>query len=392
MRLFHTSDWHLGRSLHRADLQAAQAAFVDHLVETVRAERVDAVLLSGDVHDRAVPPVDAVGLYSEALARVRDAGARVVLISGNHDSARRLGCGARLLDVAGVHVRTAASGVAEPVLLGDDHGPVAIYPIPYLEPVAVEAELPGPSGERSHAAVLGRALTAVRADLARRAPTRSVVLAHAWVTGGTGCESERDIAVGGVGAVAAASFDGFDYVALGHLHGPQTLAPHLRYSGSPLPYSFSEAGQVKGSWLVELGPTGLACVEQVPAPVHRRLSRLRGTLAELLTDPAHTGSEMDFVSVVLTDPTRPESGMDRLRARFPHALLLEWCPDGGAADGPGYRERVMGRSDVELALGFVEHVRGAVAQPEERALLEEAFEALRTELAADAPTSAAGVA
>src|SRR6202453_5007506 len=142
MRLLHTSDWHLGRSLHRADLRAAQSAFLDHLVDTVRAEKVDAVLVAGDVYDRAVPPVDAVELCADALNRLHDAGASVVLISGNHDSARRLGFGSDLLDVAGVHVRTRPSALARPVLLEDAHGPVAVYGVPYLEPDAVRDDLP----------------------------------------------------------------------------------------------------------------------------------------------------------------------------------------------------------------------------------------------------------
>ena len=134
MRFLHTSDWHLGRSLHRADLRAAQAAFLDHLAETARSERVDAVLIAGDVYDRAIPPVDAVALYEDALARLRAAGARVILISGNHDSARRLGVNSALIDASGVHLRTRPAALAAPVLLNDTHGEIAVYGVPYLEP------------------------------------------------------------------------------------------------------------------------------------------------------------------------------------------------------------------------------------------------------------------
>src|SRR5579862_1501374 len=156
MRFLHTSDWHLGRSLHRYDLREAQAAFLDHLVETARSERVDAVLVAGDVYDRAIPSLDAVALYEDALARLRAAGARVVLISGNHDSARRLGVNGGLIDAAGVHLRTRPQAVADPVLLDDEHGQVAVYGIPYLEP-ALGLPVPGGdagAGTRSHAHVL----------------------------------------------------------------------------------------------------------------------------------------------------------------------------------------------------------------------------------------------
>ena len=255
MRMLHTSDWHLGRSLHRADLRAAQAAFLDHLVETVRAEKVDVVLVAGDVYDRAVPPVDAVELCEDALLRLHDTGARIVLISGNHDSARRLGFGSGLLDVAGVHLRTRISAVARPVLLADAHGPVAVYGVPYAEPDAVRAELPPETG-KGHAGVLGHAVRSIRADADARGVRRRVVLAHGWVTGGAASESERDITVGGVGQVAADTFADFSYVALGHLHGQQTLAEHLRYSGSPLPYSFSEAEAPQGQLAHRAGRGG----------------------------------------------------------------------------------------------------------------------------------------
>lgn len=387
MRLLHTSDWHLGRTLHRADLDAAQDAFLDALVETVRAERVDAVLVAGDVFDRAVPSVEAVGRYDEALVRLRAAGARVVVTSGNHDSASRLGVGARLVDAAGVHVRTRPQDVAVPVVLSDEHGDVAVYGIPYLEPEAVRGLLPGGDCPRGHAGVLGRAMECVRADVAGRA-ARSVVLAHAWVTGGEASDSERDIRVGGVGDVGASLFDGIDYTALGHLHGAQTLREGLRYSGSPLAYSFSEAGHTKGSWLVSLGPTGVESVELVPAPVPRRLSSLTGPLAELLAAPSLASQEDHWLSVVLTDPVRPEEAMTRLRSRFPHVLVLDWQPADGVADQRTYGARVAGRSDLEVVTEFVRHVRGGgttsdagCCDAEERELLDSALEAVRLQAA-----------
>ncbi|PRX97150.1 exonuclease SbcCD subunit D [Allonocardiopsis opalescens] len=377
MRLLHTSDWHLGRSLHREDLLSAQGAFVDHLVETVRAERVDLVAVSGDLYDRALPPVDAVSLCDEALARLRDTGARVVVISGNHDSARRLGFGAALMDAAGVHLRTEPDAVGTPVLAEDAHGPVACYGIPYLEPELLRQpwELP----ERGHTAALTAAMDRVRADLARRpAGTRSVVLAHAFVSGGEPSDSERDISVGGASSVPAGVFAGADYTALGHLHGRQRMADAVRYSGSPLAYSFSEVDQVKGCWLVELDASGLAGAEFVPAPVPRRLARLRGRLAELLADPAHAPHEAHWLQVTLTDPVRPRAPMERLRARFPHTLLLDFAPEGGGpADDRSWTDRVRGRSETDLALDFVAWARETEADDAEAALVRTAFEDLR---------------
>ena len=379
MLMLHTSDWHLGRSLHRADLRAAQAAFLDHLVSTVRAEKVDVVLVAGDVYDRAVPPVDAVELCEDALLRLHATGARIVLISGNHDSARRLGFGSGLLELAGVHLRTQVAELARPVLLEDAHGPVAIYGVPYAEPDAVRGELP-PQVAKGHAGVLGHAVQRIQADADARGVRRRVVMAHGWVTGGAASESERDITVGGVGQVPAGTFAGFSYVALGHLHGQQTLAGHLRYSGSPLPYSFSEATHRKGSWLVELDANGAKRAERVPAPAYRRLSLLRGRLADLLGSAIYTQHEQDFVSVTLTDPSRPEGPMDALRARFPHILVLTFEPTPSReSDAHSYQARVAGRDDQAIAEEFVQHVRNAPATDGERRLLTEAFRAARSE-------------
>ena len=402
MRFLHTSDWHLGRSLHRADLRDAQAAFLASLVETARAERVDAVLVAGDIYDRAVPSVDAVALCEEALVRLRETGARVILISGNHDSARRLGFSSALIDAAGVHLRTRLSALADPVLLDDDHGPVAVYGVPYLEPAVGlpdagcgddghDEAFPGnqdgygdtqtgarlPSRTRGHAGVLSQAAARIRADAARRRLARTVVMAHAWVAGGAGSDSERDISVGGVGQVPVPVFDGFSYVALGHLHGQQTLAEHMRYSGSPLPYSFSEAGHKKGSWLVEVGIDGKTRAERVPAPSFRRLAVLRGPIGDLLSSPAYARYEHDFLSVTLTDTVRPDAAMDRLRHRFPHVLTLEFRPEGVTDDGRSYRARVAGRDDLAVAAEFVSHVRNSPATRAEHDLLAAAFESVR---------------
>ena len=367
MRILHTSDWHLGRSFHREGMLGHQSAWVDHLLAVVASERVDLVVVAGDVYDRALPPVEAVALADETFARLAASRASVVVTSGNHDSARRLGFGSRLIDAAGVHLRTDATGVGVPVLLGDDHGPVAVYGLPYLDPDSVREPWGLPA--RSHEAALTEAMRRVRADLATRpVGTRSVALAHAFVTGARPSDSERDISVGGISVVPTEVFAGVDYTALGHLHGRQVLSDSVRYSGSPLAYSFSEAAHVKGSWLVDLGADGLAGAEFVPAPVPRPLARLRGDLESLLADPALTPDEGSWVHATLTDRTRPLQAMERLRRRFPHALVIAFEPAGGCAD-PGPAGLPRGRSDHEITLDFVEALRGAPASEEESQLL-----------------------
>ena len=376
MRLLHTSDWHLGRSLHREDLLPAQQAFLDHLVAVVEAERVDAVLVAGDVYDRAIPSLGAVDLFDGVLRRLAELRVPVVLIAGNHDSARRLGIASRLIERAGVHLRTEVGRCGEPVLLADEFGPVAVYGVPYLEPALASAELG--AGSVSHAAVLGAAMERVRADLVTRpAGTRSVVLAHAFVVGGEVSDSERDITVGGVPSVPASVFAGVDYAALGHLHGSQVLNERLRYSGSPLAYSFSEAGQRKTVWLVDLGRDGELTARRVDCPVPRKLARIRGTLGTLLTDAALERHETAWVQATITDRRRPERAMEQLRTRFPHALQLAFEPEGDVGDGlTTYAERTRGLGDTEIALGFVRHVRGSDPDPTEQELLREAVEAV----------------
>jgi exonuclease SbcD len=381
VRILHTSDWHLGRHFHGQGMLTHQAAYADHLIATIEAEAVDLVVVSGDVYDRALPPVDAVELADETFARLAASRARVVMTSGNHDSARRLGFNARLVDAAGFHLRTVADAAATPVLVEDHEGPVAVYGIPYLEPDLLRHawELPA----RSHQAAMTAAVARLRADLATRpAGTRSVVLAHAFVAGGQPSDSERDISVGGVSLVSAATFDGFDYVALGHLHGRQTLTDRVRYSGSPLAYSFSEADHVKGSWLVDLDARGRVAAEFVEAPVPRRLARLTGHLDALLSDPRHATAEDAWVQATLTDPTRPAQAMARLQARFPHAVALVFVPEGEPERAR--RLRLEGRSDHEIAVDFVAGMRGTPATEAESALLRDACDACAADPDADA--------
>ncbi|MCX4824839.1 exonuclease SbcCD subunit D [Streptomyces sp. NBC_01142] len=380
MRFLHTSDWHLGRSFHRVSLLDAQAAFLDHLVATVRERDVDAVLVAGDVYDRAVPPLAAVELFDEALHRLAAAGVPTVMISGNHDSARRLGVAAGLIERAGIHLRTDPAGCATPVLLGDAHGEVACYGLPYLEPALVKDEFR--TEKARHEAVLGAAMERVRADLAGREPgTRSVVLAHAFVAGGEESDSERDITVGGVSAVPAGVFHGVDYVALGHLHGCQTITERVRYSGSPLAYSFSETHHRKTMWLLDLDAQGDITAERIDCPAPRPLARLRGTLDALLDDPALERHEQSFVEVTLTDPVRPAEPMARLTERFPHTLSLLFEPERSGEDSlASYAQRLKGRSDQQIAEDFVAHVRGGSGPDDgERTVLRGAFDDVRVD-------------
>lgn len=411
MRLLHTSDWHLGRSFHRVSMLDAQRDFLTGLLATVEDEGVDAVLVAGDVYDRAVPPLAAVTLFDEALHRLAAMGVPTVMISGNHDSARRLGVGSGLMEHAGVHLRTDPEGCGTPVLLSDAHGDVACYGLPYLEPALVSAQLGATPDDRDdggadggsrtgrgaraagHTDVLRAAMTRVRDDLASRpSTTRSVVLAHAFVHGGESSDSERDITVGGVASVPASVFDGVHYAALGHLHGCQTISERVRYSGSPLAYSFSEARHRKSMWLVDLDSRGGVEARRLDCPVPRPLARIRGTVEELMNDPAHTPHEEAWVEATLTDTARPDAPMARLSERFPHIVSLVFDPATPERESArvSYARRLKGRSDQEIAEDFVGHVRtGRAADTRERRMLGEALEAARAEDAAETGAAAA---
>jgi DNA repair protein SbcD/Mre11 len=371
MRILHTSDWHLGRAFHGFSLAEHQRAVLGALVDVVVAEAVELVVVSGDLYDRAVPPLDAVESLSSTLAALRDAGAAVVAISGNHDSAVRLGFAADVLAAGGIHTRTDPARATEPLVFRDRTGvELVVYALPYLQP---DVAGPGASADRALRAVLRRA----REDLAARPDARSLVLAHAFVTGGQTSESERPLCVGGSPEVGLGAFRGFDYVALGHLHGRQTFGDgRVRYSGSPLAYSFSEHAQTKGAWLVDMGPAGRAEVTGVDLPVPRPLAVVRGSIDELLSAPAFATGETAWVHATITDGLPGPDAVTRLRRRFPYLCALATA--GGVGDeGPraGYRARTHGRTDAELVSDFWNHATGRPAEPEVAALLDAALSA-----------------
>jgi exonuclease SbcD len=391
MRVLHTSDWHLGRTLHGVDLLDHQASYLDHLVELTRSEGVGAVLVAGDVYDRAVPPVEAVVLLSETLTRLAEH-STVVVTPGNHDSAARLGFGAAIMRDR-IQVRTRVAGLAEPVVLPDDAGDVLVYALPYLDPDVVRRELSGDNHAdpapallpRSHEAVVSAAMTRVRHDLTTRVDAaarsgrprpRAVVMAHAFVVGGEPSESERDIRVGGVDHVPAGVFAGIDYVALGHLHGPQRVGagegPALRYSGSPLAYSFSEQHHHKSTVLLDLG-SGPVAPELVPAPVPRRLADLDGTVEDLLGAAGEPHLD-DWLRVTVTDAHRPADLYRRVKERFPHALVIQHRPPERTSDRAGATVVTSANDPLQVAAEFVVHVTGAEATDAELAVLRRAYE------------------
>ncbi len=373
MRILHTSDWHLGRTLHKVSLAEAQEEAMRQIGLIASDEDVDLIVVAGDVFDHAIPSADALDLLERTLASLLTV-APVVVTAGNHDSLRRLGYGSSLF-TAGLHVCTTIEQIDRPVVLDD----VRVYPIPYLHPDGARVDLrPEDPLPATHHAVLTEAMDRVRADLAAHPGVRSVVLAHAWVAGGGTSDSERDVSVGGLGVVSPAVFDGVDYVALGHLHRPQDVrsgsGTRLRYCGSPLRYSFSEADDVKTVSIVDLDDTGVT-VREVAVPQPRPMRVLRGLLAELLDPELHTDATHAWVSAVVTDDRRPSQMWPRMQERFPHLLALRHEPTRII----DLRERPVAaeQKPLEVAADFVEYVTNGPIEPGESDAFDAAVQILR---------------
>lgn len=390
MRILHTSDWHIGRTLHGADLARSVDAFFAQLLEAVEERAVDLVLISGDLFDRAVPPVEAISQTNALLERLTGR-ARVIITSGNHDGPARLGLFAKLLSDRLVVV-TDPETIGTAVECGDPDDGCLVYPIPYLEPDLVrhvladppssESERPDPL-PRSHEAVVSAALRRVRCDLVRRRglgdARPAVLMVHAFLTGGTASDSERDIEVGGACAVPAAVFDalggeepvdlGVVYVAAGHLHRPQEIrgaSMPIRFSGSPIAYSFSEAGADKSMVLIDTGSAPVT-PELIALRAHRPVVRLQGFMDDLLASPDPQAPRA-YCSISVLDAARPENMIARLREVYPHALVIRHLGSADPQSAP--RAARSDREPSEVASEFFATVGGRALNDEEAAVLD----------------------
>lgn len=369
MRILHTSDWHLGRTFHGVDLIDAQRNFVAHVNEVVQSESIDAVLIAGDVYDRAIPSLDAVAVLEQGLAQL-SRHTKVIISSGNHDSARRLGFASDLLEHANVHLRTRLSDITRPVLLDDGSTRVHVYAIPFLEPYTTATHLgidEQGHQKRTHEAVLGAAVQRIAEHRRVHGVGKTVLMSHAWFNGAEGSESEIDISMGGIGKASTGLLESFDYAALGHLHKPQAIEHHQRYSGSPLHYSFSEMGSEKLTFIVDLSGS-VPVVTPVPVPVFRALHELRDSMQSLLESPAYVPYESSFLRIHLEDLPVPEQAANTLRRRFPYLvdLRVRWSGPGAGVSA----EQLATLTPLEICDQFLESDRGAAATPHERQQLE----------------------
>ncbi len=317
MKLIHLSDLHLGKRVNEFSMLEDQKYILGECLDIIDREQPDAVILAGDIYDKSVPPAEAVTLFDDFLCALAGRRLEIFVISGNHDSPERIAFASRLLSASGVHLSPVYAGKVEPVTLVDEYGPVNFYLLPFIKPAHVRRFFP----EEEIGSYTDAMRTVVR-NMTFDPAARSVLITHQFVTGAERSESE-ELSVGGADNVDASVFDRFDYVALGHIHGPQNIgSERIRYCGTPLKYSFSEAGHVKSVTVVELGPKGSLTVRTVPLVPKRDLRELRGSYAELVTKSNYEGTNTDdYVRITLTDEEEIHDAASRLRAIYPNLMV-----------------------------------------------------------------------
>lgn len=381
MRILHTSDWHLGRTFHNTDMLSSQQHAIDHIIATITQRDIDLVLISGDIYDRALPPVDAVRMFDQALVDMHAAGAEVVVTSGNHDSAIRLGFMSRMMGDNGVYIRTMAETILEPIIFDDGDTQLCIWTVPYLEPRLHAAAF---ETDANHTAIFNAVMDQIRTEISDRGldDATHLMMAHLFAAGASGSDSERNIGqttqnqVGTLGQVPADIFDGMDYVALGHLHGRQKMTNTVRYCGSPVAYSFSEHRHRKGMWLLDTtrGFTDDA-IEWVDIPQLKQLAVLSDAIEPLLTSQDYAWAEDAWCQITVTDPKRPQRAFQRLKQRFPGMLNFILAPTGAVERQTTYSDRIANATtDLDLVLDFVDHVRNRPASAQEHRWLQDALQ------------------
>ena len=320
MRLIHLSDLHIGKRVNEVSMLEDQEYVPRQILQIIDTEKADAVLIAGDVYDKSIPPAEAVTLFDDFLCRLAKRDLPVFIISGNHDSPERLAFGNRLLEHSGIHISPVYSGKIEPVTLTDEYGAVNFWLLPFVKPVHVKRFYPD-EGIESYTDAIRTAIQYMEVDQT----ARNVLLTHQFVTGAATCESE-EVSVGGTDNVDAEVFEGFDYVALGHLHGPQNIGSNrIRYCGTPLKYSFSEASQHKSVTFVELGEKGSVTIAAEPLVPRHDLRELRGSYMELTDRRNYEGTAVDdYLHITLTDEQDIPEALARLRVIYPNLMRLDY--------------------------------------------------------------------
>jgi len=373
VKILHTSDWHLGKRLNSESLQDAHEMFLKWFSkELLEQERPDLIVVAGDIYDRAIPSTESIELFEATLARLQQAQIPVLITAGNHDSRIRLGTNTRFMENVGLHFRTRLNQISKPVVISNDEFDLLAYGIPYLEP---DVDV-GEGDEKFNTApkqhdILEEAVRLINSDIAKRRekstkPIRTLIAAHAWVTGSNPqdsitSDSERNIKLGTIGWAGASIFDGIDYVAMGHLHGHQVVKhkfdTDIRYSGSPIPYSFSEKFHKKQVVVAEITKDGINSqgFKSCEVPQIRGMQEFRGLIEDFQSDKFPNTD--DWVKLVATNKEFPPNVFETLKRKFSH--LLELIPDyinDGKPGDENARISIKELTPEEVTKRFVQHV------------------------------------
>lgn len=372
MKLIHLSDLHLGKRVNDFSMLEDQQYILAEILQIIDREKPDGVLIAGDVYDKSVPSAEAVALLDDFLVRLSKRELRIFVISGNHDSPERMAFGGRIMERSGVHLAPVYDGKVEPVVLTDQYGPVKLYLLPFVKPSHVRRCFP----EREIATYTDAVAAAVEV-MGVDTTARNVLVTHQFVTGAARCDSE-ELSVGGTDNVDAAVFAPFDYVALGHIHGPQQVGREtVRYCGTPLKYSFSEAGHKKSVTVVELGAKGSVTIRTIPLKPLRDMVELRGTYEELTLRAFYEGTSYprDYIHITLTDEDDIPDAVGKLRIIYPNLMKLDYdnkrTRAGIHLEGA---EDVQQKSPLELLEEFYSNQNGQPMSEEQRAFARDMME------------------
>lgn len=375
MKLIHLSDLHLGKRVNDFPMLEDQVYILDRILEIIDAEQPEAVLIAGDVYDKTIPSSEAVALLDDFLVKLADRSLAVLLISGNHDSPERLAFANRLMEGRGVYIAPVYHGEVTPVTLEDVHGLVDFWLLPFLKPVHLRRFFPE-EGVESYTDAMACAIRHMPLDPTRR----NVLVTHQFVTGAERCESE-EVSVGGADNVDASVFAPFDYVALGHLHGPQSIGEErVRYCGTPLKYSFSEVRHQKSVTVIELEEKGTLNLRAVPLTPKRDMVELRGGFAQISSPAFYEQVDRDaYVRVILTDENDIYGAMGQLRSIYPNLMRLDYDNLRTRSGTAELEEADVKRNPLELFEEFYQQQNHQPMSEEQRGYLAELLEAIQEE-------------
>lgn len=376
MKFIHLSDLHLGKRVNGFSMLDDQKYILTKIINIIDDEKPDGILIAGDIYDKSVPSGEAVQLFDDFLCRLAKRNLQVFVISGNHDSAERLSFASSLIDLSGIHISPVYNGEAKPFVLEDECGKVNVYMLPFVKPVHVRAAFKDETIE-TYTDAIGYAVDKMKVDKNER----NIIVAHQFVTGAVRSESE-ELSLGGLDNVDVSAFDPFDYVALGHIHGPQKLIRDtVRYSGSPLKYSFSETSQNKGITVVELKEKGTVEIKTVSLIPKHDMREIKGKYDDIVFKKNYENTAVeDYIRIILTDEDDIPDVMSKLRAVYPNLMEVKYDNTRTRTSGEFQNiEEIENKSETDLFADFFTAQNGQPLSEEQSKIVKKLFEELKEE-------------